>query len=197
LEARERRDYLNTNELLQEAIEVANLLENCTIEHSEALSLKQQISSGVGYQMQLKMIDSFIEQMEFDTAMVLYAQLGEYWKTEQLERLQIQHDSLHLFALTNQKFGLLNYLIQDFAQHQEFEQALTILNQMFSAGVPAKETASAQLTLGQILAESDFRQNSGADLSAMLRKYQNGSDWFVPFRLAYRERWLQLKKNSK
>jgi hypothetical protein len=162
---------------LQEANSIIENHPNCNIDGAETKKLEQKYIALFTYRQFLKKTDASVRDGKYDSAIVQFNSLTQYFSQHQLERFGVEAPSLYDFVDAAGLPGLTSEAAWYFTQTEDFMEALRYLDLLKKQGVSSWESKKLQQLVGRGIAYSESTDEQ-------VLAYTQGDAWYFYFKLA-------------
>lgn len=185
------KKFLDAEKQLRQAIQFANDNSQCEISFDNSLAKRQEISQAVDYQQKRVEVQTEIRRQNFQYAIDLYLDAGDYFQQNDISRFELRHPYMTDF-INEQKTPFVFFSVGYFLDERQYDKALSALDELQKRDYNKRDTKALQMRLGAQLAQMDFSQNTNSDWKINVLNYTNGNRWFKFLKRAYRRQWRRL-----
>ena len=157
-----------------------------------AIDKKHEIEDAVYYLKKLNTLFNCVTNSDFQTAINLYVEATEFYKSKNIIRYNIQHDDLYSFIL-KQNSNFVNFACGWYIDNKDYDKAIELFKVLKSRNYDRSYTENNQIKIASILANKDFSENPSADYKANIIKYFGDDKFFKYFGKTYKKQWKRLK----
>jgi hypothetical protein len=162
-------------------LEVANSIinhnQNCKIDGKDTKMLEKKYTALFTYQQALRKADASVRDGKYDTAIVQFVSLTQYYSKHQIKQFGVETPSLYDFVDSKAHPGLTKEAVQYFIKNEEFMEALRYLDLLKKQGVSSWESKKLQQVVGRGVGYSESTEEQ-------VLSYTQGDSWFIYFKLA-------------
>ncbi len=184
--------YIDADNYLQKAINLATAHVECNINMTDTKNKKQEIADAVEYQKMLNDANDIYMSRNFQSSIDKYNQTGQFFNDNNIAtRYTLYHKPLADFISVRSNDFVL-YGVTYFTRQDDVDNAFKMLQHLKNQGYKNKMTKTQQTLLGVKAAEKDYSSNPSGASKYLVLKYTNGDKWYKFFTKSYKKTWKKL-----
>jgi len=186
------KDYISADNTINEALKYSSDFPYCGINIKPALDKKHEIEDAVTYSKKMNTLFNSIKNSDFQTAINLYIDASEFYKSKNIVRYGTQHDDLYSFIL-KQNSNFINFTAGWYMDKKEFDKVQELFKVLKTRNFDKSYTENNQKKFAALMAQKDYSENPAAEYKSNITKYFGDDKFFKAFGKEYKKQWKRLK----
>ncbi|MCK4661656.1 MAG: hypothetical protein KAT68_02220 [Bacteroidales bacterium] len=189
----EQKRFIDAEKSFNKAIDISKQNSNCNIPGEETIEEKNRITNAVLYQQKLNKINKLIIEKSYPETIANYIEIRKLYIDSNITEFNLQNKNLFDFIITNESANFINYAVKHYTDTDEFESALSLLEELNKREYLSNWAKNNQNLLGTKLAIRDHSKHPGRDPKLFVKKYTTEDKWYSHLKKAYLKRWEKLE----
>lgn len=186
-----KKEYINANIKLNDAINFAAQNAQCEIETIDVINKQKEINPAVNYLQKVINTKDLIKRRNYKSAILEYQSAEKYYNLNKINNFSLKHTVLFDFIRSGYT-DFIVYSVGFYNYNKEFGKAIELLKELSRRGANKKIAKNEQIVLATDLATHDFNENPNADYNSNIAQYTKGDKFFKYFAKAYKKQWKRL-----
>jgi hypothetical protein len=190
------RNYLTALSLLDSALLITRLYPDCTLKKEQIQDTILKYLPAKQYQEMMIKIDGDVSLGIYPGLVNLYLEAGKFYEKNSLQQFGLVYLPLFEYVSNKSKDQLTLGIVNYYYNKQEVSEAFRYLKLLKTEGYPAANAKELLKSIGQVMAEKDYRYEPLKDPLILIEQYTGGDQWFANFAAGYMKEWKRVKSEK-
>jgi len=189
-----QQNYISSDTLFSNAIDLSEKYPDCHIDPSEAINGKKNYLLACNYQKMLETASHSLFQKDYNSFFYYYSEAETFFETMQISNVGLVHQKLKDKIIMSSDSAFTKAAVDFMIQKERPEDALLCIKTLQKLNFTAEKTKNIQQQTGVIMARKDHAVNAGSNPSVLVISYTANNKWLSYFKTAYIKAWKSLNK---